>query len=246
MSNLVLYPKLILGLIIGIYFLSALCSNEVTLSEHELLSSDFDYRYGPGNFSRVDIAGPGIRFDFIGLSSSATGVSDNYPIKNIGQIIPSHGNGDFSNVNSYKLMFTNLGDNAVEVSLIMNTGFTGPSGNPSNDLTNDTFWRSDWVKVSPHQIAIPKLDFDAAIPCNIKDNEEPHTPGTNGIPSTINTYDRTEVSNIGFQIIGGGNARILVQPYYLTLPWQTMKGDVDEKVTIYLNKILQALTKFGL
>jgi hypothetical protein len=226
MLNLLLHSHLriwnVFLLMLGAIFLSAVSSSAVsivTLPDHELLHPEFNYRYGPGSFSRTDLAGPGVQFDFTGLSLlGATGVGDNYPVRDIGQVIPSHGNGDFSIFDAYELAFTNLGSGDVTVSLIMNTGFTGPSGTPPNDWTNDTFWQSFWATIPGGQTATLKLDFDYTVPYNIADNKHPHTTGTDGVATAINAYDRTEVSNIGFQILGSGDAEILVQPIPEPIP----------------------------
>ena len=220
MLNWFLHPQLriwgVFCMMVGAILLSAVHSNAstVTLPDH-VLSNDavFKWKYGPGSISsREDIAGPGVKFNLTGLSlADGTIISDDYPVSDIGQILPSHGNGDFSNFDAYGLTFTNSGSSAIEVSLIMNTGFTGPSGNPSNDWTNDTFWQSAWMEILGGQTATLRLDFDYAIPYGIEDNKLPHTQGTNGVLTAINAWDRTEVSNIGFQILGDGDAEILVQ-----------------------------------
>jgi len=173
----------------------------VVLPDEEYLAPDFAVRYGPGTVvSRADLPGPGVRFTFSGIASGGTGVSDNFPVNDVGQILPSHGNGDFSNFDSYLTRFTNLSPGDVNIALIMNTGFTGPSGVPPNDGTNDTFWQSQWITVAPGASQIVLLDFDAALPYNISDNKPPHTQGSTGQPTVINATDRTEVSNIGFQV----------------------------------------------
>ncbi len=92
----------------------------------------------------------------------------------------------------------------IDVGLIMNTGLTGPSGYPSNDKTNDTFWGGPWVTVGLGEVRILRLDFQSAEAWNISDNKPPHTGGgqglTNGGIYAINDRDRNEVSNIGFQL----------------------------------------------
>jgi hypothetical protein len=50
------------------------------------------------------------------------------------------------------------------------------------------------------------LNFNNAQPWNIQDNPAPHTQGSNGVFTSINTYDRTEVSSIGFQIYASNNS----------------------------------------
>ncbi|MBN1257727.1 MAG: hypothetical protein JXA52_08485 [Planctomycetes bacterium] len=67
-------------------------------------------------------------------------ICDSYPVSSLyGQKIPSHGSGDFSAFDGYSLMMENLNDDNIWGKLFINTGFTGPSGIPHNDTTNDTF-----------------------------------------------------------------------------------------------------------
>jgi hypothetical protein len=56
----------------------------LTLSDAEL-STQFAYEWGPGTLTAItDIPGPGVRFDFSGLSpSSGTGVGDNFPVSQL-------------------------------------------------------------------------------------------------------------------------------------------------------------------
>jgi hypothetical protein len=65
---------------------------------------------------------------------------------------------------------------------------------------------------------ILRLDFDNAIPYNIVDNKNPHTQGTTGQWTAINNYDRTEVSAVGFQVLGSGEATILIGPSTIPEP----------------------------
>ena len=103
----------------------------------------------------------------------------------------------------------------IDVSLLMNTGLTGPSGFPSNDVTNNTFWAGPWTTISLGEAVLIELDFDYAWAWDISDNKEPHTGGglmwPDGEWYPINSRDLNEVSNIGFQIadfdadvLGGG------------------------------------------
>ena len=66
----------------------------------------------------------------------------------------------------------------------------------------DTFWQSPWAQIGPGETKILVLDFDNATPWNIEDNSLPHTQGTNGLATSINPFDRTEVSAIGFEVLG--------------------------------------------
>jgi len=202
----------------------AAAASHCTLPDGLLMNAgEFGWKYGPASFTRSDPSGPGVQFDFTGLTASSTALSDDYMISDIGQILPSHGNGDFSNFDGYVLTLQNLNTTgSVDVSLILNTGFTGPSGVPPNELKNDTFWQSPWVSLGPGASQVLFLDFSNAIPYSIDDNPVPHTQGTNGVATAINATDMTEFSNIGFQIAGpaGGvtNASILVTPASAPIP----------------------------
>ncbi len=92
----------------------------------------------------------------------------------------------------------------IDVDLFLNTGLTGPSGYPSNDGTNDTFWEGGWTTLSLGQTKTLRLDFNNARADNISDNKVPHTGGGKGWLNwgwyPINDRDRNEISNIGFQV----------------------------------------------
>ena len=92
----------------------------------------------------------------------------------------------------------------IDVSLFLNTGLTGPSGYPSNDGTNDTYWDNGWTTLSLRETKTLRVDFNAARAFNISDNKEPHTGGGLSWPDegwyAINYRDRNEISNIGFQV----------------------------------------------
>jgi hypothetical protein len=199
----------------GLFSQNSVWASNFTIPESELLDSEFNTKaWGPASFVRTDAAGNAVDFAFTGLTTSSTGVKDNYPVALIYGQPASHGNGDFSGFSGYALKVENLDTQAVNFSLFINTGFTGPSGVPSNDPTNDTFWQSPWTAILPGQIYSLQLIFDNAIPWNIEDNPFPHTQGTNGTATSINSVDRTEVSAIGFQIYASGNsdATIRISP----------------------------------
>jgi hypothetical protein len=188
-------------------------SADFTIPEEVLLSGEFSTpAWGPATGSRTDLSGDAVRFDFSGLAESGTGMKDDYPVQDYRQILPSHGSGDFSNFDGYSLWVQNIGPTNISLSLFMNTGFTGPSGVPSGDLTNDTFWQSPWQEIQPSEAFIVRLDFSSAMPFNIDDNKLPHSQGTDGLWSAINDWDRTEVSSIGFEVKGRGDGSILVRP----------------------------------
>jgi len=186
----------------GVGRLAAFPSHPVTLGDEELMGEEFGIaQHGAASFTRIDVPGPGVIFSFTGLTSSGTAVGDDYPVSNIGQVWPSHGDGDFSNFDGCALLFANLdSDGSVEVSLFIHTGFTGASGVPAGDRTNDTFWRSKWVKIAPGLSKLVVLDFNSAIPRSISDNKPPHTQCLDSVATSVNAYDRREVSNIGFQV----------------------------------------------
>jgi hypothetical protein len=164
--------------------------------------------WGPGTLvGRSDGPGESVDFSFSALGPSGTGVKDDYPVDPVyGQVIPSHGNGDFSGFWGYALAVKNMGTDTVWVQLIMNTGFTGPSGNPSSDPTNNTFWSGwpAWTRLGPGDSLVLNLNFDYAVAYQISDNKDPHTGGGQGWPDggcyAINAYDRSEVSAIGFEV----------------------------------------------
>jgi serine protease len=189
----------------------------VTIPEVELLGDEFAATAWGGSVVRTDGPGSGVDFAFAGLGPANTGVKDDYPVDTVyGQILPSHANGDFSVFSGFALWVTNLDDEAVIMSLFINTGFNGPSGIPTNTLENDTFWHSLWQELQPNERALLFLDFNDAIPYHVEDNPPPHTQGgTDGVPMAINPYDRTEVDAIGFQIYTDDNpeAAVRVTPY---------------------------------
>jgi hypothetical protein len=204
--------KMILG---AVFCLSMLLAGEAvalvfTIPESQLLgSTEFgSTAWGPGTLaSRADGPGESVDFEFVDLGTSGTGIKDDYPVATIyGQIIPSHGNGDFSDFTGYGLSIKNLDDEAVWIQIILNTGFTGPSGVPSSDVTNNTFWTSypSWIHLEPGDSAVLNLSFDCAVAYQISDNKVPHTGGGENWPDggiyAINGFDRAEVSAIGFEI----------------------------------------------
>ena len=185
-----------------------------TIPESKLLDSEFSNKaWGPASVVRTDPLGDAVDFAFTGLNdSNGTGLKDDYPVDNYGQIPGSHGNGDFSNFSGYVLKIENLDNQNVEVSIFINTGFTGPSGIPSNEPNNNTFWQSSWTEILPGHTEILLLDFNNAIPWDIGDNPSLHTQGTNGTATSIKSFDRAEVSAIGFEVIGpSGNSEATIR-----------------------------------
>jgi len=203
---------------------------DFTIPEIKLLDSEFASTNWGGSVNRTDAKDDGVLFLFSGLSSSTTGIKDDYMIDTVyGQILPSHVNGNFSNFDGLIQTFENLDAQPVSISLFINTGFTGPSGIPSNNLDNDTFWYSPWTEIQPGQRRDLHLDFDNALPWNIEDNPPPHTQGSNGQWTSINSFDRTEVSAIGFQIIAQSNpeAAIIASPAHNPICSLALKEDFN-------------------
>ena len=192
---------------------------DFTVTEDILLSAEFaSASWGPGTAVRSDVPGEAVRFDLAGLTGNGTGLKDNYPVQDYGQRLPSHGSGDFTGFDGYALWVENVGQTSVTVSLFVNTGFTGPSGVPSSDWTNDTFWQSSWQGLAPGESLVMRLDFDHARAFNIADNKDPHTQGADGQWLAINAYDRSEVSAIGFEVLGQGDGAIRVGPSTIPEP----------------------------
>jgi len=173
-----------------------------TIPRRVLLGSEFAASaFGPGRVARREADEGGVRFSFLGLADAATGLKDDYPVAALyGQTLPSHGNGDFSAFDGLALRATNAGPSAVWICLFLNTGFTGPSGRPPNALTNDTFWRGACRRLDVGETADLFLSFDRAVPAHIADNAPPHTRGGEGRATAVNTFDRREVTAIGFLV----------------------------------------------
>jgi hypothetical protein len=47
-----------------------------------------------GNASRLDVPEEAVQYSFSGLGGGGTGLKDNYPVWDYGQVLPSHGGGD--------------------------------------------------------------------------------------------------------------------------------------------------------
>jgi hypothetical protein len=178
--------------------------------------------YGPAAVTRTVVVGEGARYLYTGLQpTSSTGLKDNYPVQSYGQRAGSHGNGDFGWFPGYSLGFLNEGSDPVYVALFINTGFTGPSGCPSNTLSNDTFWKSDEFHLAGGDSVIAWLDLDAVTAWSLSDNLYPHTAGgqaaVNGSQGlAVNVFDRLQVSAIGWEVRaaqeGAATTTLLVRP----------------------------------
>ncbi|MBN2172301.1 MAG: hypothetical protein JW819_13360, partial [Candidatus Krumholzibacteriota bacterium] len=156
--------------------------------------------WGSGSFTRTDAGGTAVDFAFTGLSSGKMLIKDDFDVENVyGQTGGSH-NADFTNFTGYALMAENLDDQTITMHLFINTGFT--SG--GSQQQNDTFWAGPWVDIPAGRCVLLTLDFDGAEAWNISDNPAPHTGGDlswpNGGIYAINTYDRGEVTAIGFEV----------------------------------------------
>jgi hypothetical protein len=223
-------------LAIALLVIAWLCAPSGTVAStftipHSGLLSESEYgsvSWGAGTLvSRADVGGVSVDFEFTGLDGSGTGVKDDYEVEDIyGQTGGTH-NADFSNFDGYTLVVENIDDQSVSVHLFVNTGFTGPSGTPSNDPTNDTFWAGPWVEVPAGDLVVLTLDFDDAEAWNISDNKVPHTGGglgwTDGGDYSINTYDRGQFTSVGFEIADptkgtNPNATIRLTPFTTSTP----------------------------
>jgi len=186
----------------------------LTLSVDEMFNN-FAYEWGPGTLvSMSAYTGGGVLFQFSGLDpSSSTGVGDNFPVgAEAGGAYKDYGNGfagpyDFSGYTKYQMYVANLGDSDVKVCLKMNTGWTdSPWGSPERD----TYWQSEWVTVPPGYTVLVVLDFSCCgAVYNAEDDPNPeyqYPDGTSGVP--VHRLD--EVSQIGFQILGDGDATIVL------------------------------------
>jgi len=230
-------------------------SNTLTLSDAELMLAGFTTEWGPGILGpKIDVAGPGVQFDFTGLTSSDTGVGDNFPVNALaGGAYKDYGYGfagpyDFSGYKRYCVCICNVGTNPITVALFMNTGWTvdwsgglwkGPDGYGAS-LARDTYWQSDLVNIGPGECKVVTLDFSSATVYNAMDDPKPawQVPdGTTGV--TVRRLD--EVSNIGFKVLGSGAGSIVVKgcmvgfigmeeiimPLPLTIQVNFIRGDVD-------------------
>ncbi len=215
-----------LALLMSIALMCLLCggaqATPFTVPETELLGAEWGAAAWGGSLTRSDLPGPAVGFTFSLPAGVGTGVKDDYPVAPAyGQIIPSHANGDFSPFDAVWLWVTNENGPSVLGSLFINTGFTGPSGFPSNNPANDTFWQSPWIELAPGVPTLLQLSFNNAIPYHVEDNPPPHTQGgTDGVPMPINALDRTEVDAIGFQLYspGGATVELAVEPYVIPEP----------------------------
>ena len=171
-----------------------------TLPRTVLLGKEFaKVAYGPGTVTRTDRGAQGVRLLFDHLQPGQyTSLQDNYPVSTAYGQTRGHGQGDFSSFDGLRVHVKNVGKGGVTVVLAINTGFTGPSGRPSGDESNDTYWRGEGVRIAAGESADVVLRFDGAHAANITDNKPPHTQGAGFV--AINAYDRTEVTSIAIAV----------------------------------------------
>ncbi len=201
-------------------------SSTLTLPDAELMLSEFAKQWGPGTLTaKVDVAEPGVQFDFTGLvTTDGTSVGDNFAVNALaGGAYKDYGYGfagyyDFSGYKRYSLVIENVGTESVDVCLFINTGWTvdwsgglwtGPDGFGAS-LARDTYWQSGYVSIGPSESKAVSLDFSKATVYNAGDDPVvawQHPDGTSGV--AVQRLD--EVSNIGFQVLGDGAGSIVAK-----------------------------------
>lgn len=209
------------------------------LPDAELLTDDFEHLWGTSTLDgKGDPTGPGVNFSITldPCDPGKMGIGDPWPTNPAAGLLWDDGLGHYTSLHpydSYHMTVSYLAGPAgseIHMALFLNTGLTGPSGDPSNDPNNDTFWGGTWVEVQLGETKTLILDFDAAEAWNISDNPPPHTGGGQGWPDggtyAINDRDRHEISNIGIQVadfdgdVGGAQIQLglnLPKPTTLTL-----------------------------
>jgi hypothetical protein len=173
--------------------------------------SSFVKNFGEGTIDEIlDVAGPGVGFDLSVLAANEKiGISDDFAVDGaaIGcephSLFPSILS-DCSKFKSYAMECMNLGQEAVNVAVYMNTGFTDLNTSSGCTLTNaqpekcDTFYQSEWVEIPPGGSEKVKLNFDlAAQAYNCGDTREDQGC-VDGQPSPVVRLH--EVTNLGFQV----------------------------------------------
>jgi hypothetical protein len=237
--------KCVVGLVAAVSFLSSasLFAAPYQLPDAELLTPGFTQiaGYSPSTSAlngKFDVAGAGVSFfvTLAGSDSGKLGISDPWPTDSAAGFgwDPTLGHWtSLASFGSYRMTvgyFSGPTGSDIDLSLIMNTGLTGPSGFPSLDPTNDTFWAGPWVNLPLGESVALTLDFAAAQAFNIADNKSPHTGGALNWPEggifSINDRDLNEISNIGFQIADFDGDALGQQ--------LTLNIDVPEPATILL------------
>jgi hypothetical protein len=177
----------------------------LTLSDAELILPEFAWEFDTGSSltGKTDVPGPGVRFDLAGLGKA--GVGDNFPVNALAGGTGTH-NGDFTAYSKYSMLFVNLGSDPVSVALFMNTGWT----DPPQDGTYDTFWSSNWIYLAVGRSAIVTLNFSSCGEVwNAGNDPVPEWRHPNGSGGWL-VRRLDQVSNIGFMVMGGSSASVLV------------------------------------
>ena len=172
------------------------------------LINNFVVEWGGGALTKVDVAGPGLEFRV--TVPSKTGLGDNWPVGAEAGLdwdpVLHHWTSlaGYASITMTVTYTSGPPGSEVDLHLFMNTGLTGPSGFPSNDLRNNTFWGGPWVSIPVGQTRLLVLDFAGAEAYNITDNPLPHTGGGQNLPDgqiyQVNLRDRNEISHIGLEV----------------------------------------------
>ena len=160
-------------------------------------------RWGPAAVTETDISGPGVQFDFTGLTGS-TGIADEYPCNIPGAI----SNDDLTGFTHYAMYIENVGTQSLDVQLFMNTGYGGWP-------VPDCFWAGPWITINPTETKLCFIDFSAADPSGAYDDPTPAWRVPDHTLTNIKRLD--EVTKIGIQVgaTGDGTASIVVTSHDL-------------------------------
>ena len=172
------------------------------------LMNNFVVQWGGGSLAKVDVAGPGVEFRV--TVPGKTGMGDNWPLGAEAGLQWDPVLHHFTSLAVYDSIAMTITCTSgppgteVDVHLFINTGLTGPSGFPSDEPRNDTFWGGAWVSIPVGQTRTVVLDFAGAEAYNITDNPVPHTGGGLAWPDgeiyEINLRDRNEISHLGLEV----------------------------------------------
>ena len=182
------------------------------------LWGDADASVGP----RTDLAGEGVLYS-VDLGAGAAGsiaIGDNWELSSNLALDWDDGGGyhvghytSLAAYGCYEMVVSYVDGpvgSTIDVSLFLNTGLTGPSGFPSDETSNDTFWRGGSITIAQGETKVVRLDFSSAKASNISDNQVPHTGGGLGWPEeylyAINDRDRHELTNIGIEIANSSSS----------------------------------------
>jgi len=218
--------------------ITVLADRAYRLPDGELMSGEFDqlpyYSLSDSTLDdRIDVAGQGAVYGLTlkGEDSGKIGIGElSWPVASVAGLdydpgVPGecqpHDNSSLAAYSCYEMTVSYLAGPAgssINVGLIMNTGLTGPSGYPSNESSNNTFWQSIWTTIPLGQtVTLLQLDFSGATAYEVNDNEVPHSEGGLESPEggiyTINDRDRHEISNIGLQIADFDGGALLTEGY---------------------------------